>query len=456
MNYADFLNRKSQLGNMTGFEPLWMPDFLFDFQTSLVDWSLRKGRAAILANTGLGKTPMELVYGVNVAMKTNKPVLLLTPLAVAPQFIREAAKFGIEAHQSRDGKVYRDITVTNYEKLHFFNPDDFGGVVCDEASIVKFFSGATRKAVTEFMRKIEFRLLASATIAPNDYIELGNSSEVLGELGYMDMLNRFFKNDQNNSSTGRHYGEVVKWRFKGHAEIPFWRWVCSWARAVRKPSDLDPSFNDARFVLPPMVEREHVVDVKDIANGMLFNLPAAGLQEQREERRRSITERCEKVAELVNGHEQALVYGHLNDECDLLEKMIPDAVQVAGGDSDESKEERITAFANGELRVLITKPKIASQGLNLQRCAHVTFFPSHSFEQFFQGVRRCHRYGQTRQVIVDIVTTEGEQSVLKNLQRKSLQADRMFENLVASMGEAIRIERPTINEGKVIMPPWLK
>jgi hypothetical protein len=267
------------------------------------------------------------------------------------------------------------------------------------------------------------------------------------------MLARFFKNDQNNSANRGMYGQRVQWRFKGHAELPFWRWVCSWARAVRRPSDI--GYDDGRFDLPPLTERLHVVESATAAPGMLFALPAADLREQREERRRTINERCHRVAELVNHDQPALVWCHLNDEGDLLQRLIPDAVQVAGSDSDEAKEERFLGFANGDIRVLVTKPKIGAWGLNFQHCAHMTFFPSHSYEQYYQGVRRCYRFGQQRPVEVDVVSTEGEQKVLENLQRKAAQADAMFSNLVAEMNNAISLTTGTRFDAAQEVPSWL-
>lgn len=453
-NYDVFLDSKAHRGADHGFAPIWMPDFLFDFQSELVEWSLQTGRAAILADCGLGKTPMELVWAENVSRKTGGKVLILAPLAVSHQIVREADKFGVRVTRSSDGTTHDGITVTNYERLDAFRPSDFAGVVCDESSILKSFDGKRRTEITAFMRKTPYRLLATATAAPNDYIELGTSSEALGYLGHMDMLNRFFKNDQNNSHTGRLRGEVAKWRFKGHAERPFWRWVCSWARAVRKPSDL--GFDDGRFVLPELTEVDHLVESRSLPEGMLFALPAVGLREQREERRRTIQERCEKVAELVNGTGQpALVWCHMNDEGNLLEKLIPDAVQVAGSDSDETKEDRLIAFADGRARVLVTKPKIGAWGLNFQHCAHITFFPSHSFEQYYQGVRRCWRFGQERPVRVDVIETEGDRDVLKNLQRKAAQADRMFDHLVAEMNEVLHIDRSRQFNTQEQVPAWL-
>ncbi len=454
MSYFDFLERKSQIAMNNGFEPVFMPDFLFDFQAHLVDWSITTGRSACFADCGLGKSPMELVWAENVHRKTNGNVLLLTFLAVTAQMEREAQKFGIEAKRSKDGKPKAGITITNYESLHLFDPDDFVGCVCDESSILKNFNGQRKAEITSFMRKMKYRHLATATAAPNDYIELGTSSEALGHLGHMDMLNRFFKNNLNNSSTGRYRGNVAKWRLKGHAEQPFWRWVCSWARALRKPSDL--GFDDARFVLPPLIETQHEVKSRELADGMLFALPAVGLKEQREELKRTMHERCEKAADLVNPTgEPALVWCHTNAEGDLLESLIPDAIQVAGSDSDEAKEEKLLSFVDGGARVLVTKPKIGAWGLNFQHCNHTTYFPSHSFEQYYQSIRRFWRFGQKREVRADLITTEGQRDVLKNMQRKQKQADEMFDRLIEHMRDGMSVDRVTKYENKMGVPLWL-
>lgn len=459
-DYSTFLEQKTQLGGEFGFEPEWMPEFLFDFQRSLIEWACRRGRAAIFADCGLGKSPMQLVWAENVARKANRPVLIGTPLAVSHQLVHEAEKFGIEAVRCQDGKppAGARIVVTNYERLHLFSPADFAGMVCDESSILKNFDGSRRAVVTEFLRTLRYRLLCTATAAPNDYIELGTSSEALGELGHMDMLARFFKNEQNNCSLRGHYrstgggGPQAKWRFRGHAEQPFWQWVCSWARAVRRPSDL--GFSDERFVLPALEQHEHIVEARRQRDGLLFALPAENMQEEREERRRTIEERCERVTELVKDSDQALIWCHLNGEGDLLAK-IPGARQVKGGDSDEAKEEALLAFQSGQLRYLVTKPKIGAWGLNFQRCAHATFFPSHSYEQFYQGVRRLWRFGQTRKVRVDVIATEGEKGVSANLARKASQADRMFSALVQHMNAAVRVERSVYSQNQVEVPSWM-
>ena len=453
--YDQFLLTKSQLDGDYGFDPVWMPDFLIDFQSAMVEWACRKGRAALFEDCGLGKTVQELTWGENVVRMTNSRVLLAAPLAVALQIVREAQKFGIDVHLSRDGSLKPSgIHVTNYERLHLFDANDFVGFIGDESSILKSFDGARKAEITQFMRKMKYRLLATATAAPNDFIELGTTSEALGYLGYMDMLNRFFKNDLNNSASGRMRGEVIKWRLKGHAEGPFWQWVCSWARAVRKPSDL--GFDDSRFVLPPLTEVEHMVEAKTLADGMLFALPAVGLQEQREERRRTLQERCEMAASLVaDTGKPAVVWCDLNDEGDLLEKLIPDAVQVSGKDSDDSKEEKLGAFSDGQIRVLVTKQKIAGWGMNWQHCGHMTDFPSHSFEGYYQKVRRFWRFGQQSPVRVDLITTEGQKTVMANQKRKAEQADRMFTNLVAAMNDAISIDRASHFAKQQELPSWL-
>lgn len=453
LEYSTFLIQKQQSARPKGIKRIKLPDMMFGFQRHLTEWALAQGRSAIFADCGMGKSLMLMGWAENVVRETNKPVLVVTPLAVTAQIIREAEKFGIEAHRSNDGNPSGDITVTNYEKLEKFDWKDYSGIVCDESSRIKSADAATRQLVTSFARKVPYRLLCTATAAPNDYIELGTSSEALGYLGFMDMLNRFFKNDNNNSGMKKHYGEMPKWRFRGHAELPFWRWVCSWARALRKPSDL--GFSDNGFTLPPLYEREHLVKANNNRDGFLFEIPARDLREQREEAKRTIQERCERVAELVAHDQSAFVLCHLNDEGDLLEKLIPDAVQVSGSDSDERKEESLLGFADGKIRVLITKPKIGAHGLNFQHCNQVVFFPSHSYEQYYQGVRRCWRFGQKRPVTVDIVMTEGERKVMKNLQRKAKDAERMFDNLVAEMNNAVGIERVDKMTNGMEVPAWL-
>ncbi len=450
MEYRDFIQRKSHLGGMSGFDPVWMPEFLFDFQRSLVEWSLRKGKAAIFADCGLGKTPMQLVWAENVVRHTGGRVLIVTPLAVAAQTVREAEKFGIECKRSAAGELTGNILVTNYERLHYFNPEDFQGVVCDESSAIKNFEGERQKVVNDFMKKRPYRLLCTATAAPNDYIELLTSSEILGEMGRMDALGMFFKNDEN-SLHPIWWG--ARWRFKKHAERDFWRWVCSWARAVRRPSDI--GFDDRDFILPDLNINQTVIHNTQPFNGELFPVVASTMKEQREERRLTIRERCETVAALVNHDRPAVVWCHYNEEADTLVKMIPGAKQVKGGDTDAEKEAAFLGFSNGDIRVLVTKPKIGAFGLNWQHCSHMTLFPSHSFEQYYQAVRRCWRFGQVNPVTVDIVTTDGEIGVLKNLQRKTEAAQKMFDMLVREMTNAMEIERMDNHKIATEVPTWL-
>ena len=454
MSYEKFLRDKTHEGSDSGFEPLWLPDSLFDFQREMVTWAIRKGRAALLEDCGMGKTLQFLVWAHNVVEHTNRPVLILSPLAVASQTVREADKFGITIERSSDGNFNDKLVITNYERLHYFNAADFAGVVCDESSILKSFDGSRRTAITAFMRKVPYRLLCTATAAPNDYHELGTSSEALGFLGYTDMLHRFFINDQNNNNGRRMYGEQPKWRFKGHAEEPFWRWVCSWARAIRKPSDI--GFDDGDFLLPKLTVETHDVEVSRPPDDRLFTVPAATLLEQRQEKRRTLDDRCAATAEIVSGTGQpALVWCQLNDEGDTLERLIDGSVQVSGKDSDEDRERKFLDFIDGRTRVLITKPKIGAWGLNFQHCAHITYFPSHSYEQYYQAVRRCWRFGQERDVKVDIIHCEGELKVMQNLDRKAIAADVMFDNLVNEMNHAAGVEKRQRGERKLETPSWL-
>jgi hypothetical protein len=420
----------------------------------------------------LGKSFMALTWAENIIRKENKPVLIVTPIAVGSQFEQEGEKFGIECHVSRDGSIKPGITITNYERLHYFNSEDFIGVVCDEGGILKHFSGATQKAVTRFMLKTPYRLSCTATPSPNDYTELGTQSEALGMLGYSDMLSRFFvqedaKRHRMNdvklaraAKTGNHFAklsyrvaqQIGAYRLRGHAEVPFWRWVSSWARACRQPSDL--GFPDGDFILPPLTEREHIIEPGTAPEGMLFTLPAFGLAEEREERRRTLQQRCEHVANLVNHKDQAIVWCHYNQEGDLLEKIIPDAIQVKGADSEERKEEVYRAFVAGELRVMAIKPKIGAFGMNFQNCAHVVTFATHSWEQFYQSVRRCWRFGQKKEVIVDVIASQGESRVRENMVRKSEAAVKMFAEMVKHMQDAESIEEEEYKE-KVKLPSWL-
>lgn len=475
--YDDFLDRKGQYTGGGGFEPVDLPEALFPFQRHLVEWAVRRGRAAIFADCGLGKSIQELAWADQVRRHTNRPVLILTPLAVAQQMEREAKRFGIEAKRCRDGNHEGGIVIANYERLHHYKPEDFCGVVCDESSILKSLSGATQKRITRFMSKMQYRLLCTATAAPNDYVELGTSSEALGELSHSDMLKRFFRmlDDKGQKGEQKKQDEaeallrdnpeyfaklayrvaqtIGQWRLKHHAVTHFWRWVASWARACRLPSDL--GFEDGDFILPPLIERDHVIKPSTPPPGFLFQMPAFGMKGEREERRRTMQERCEFIADLVDHDRPAVVWCHLNEEGDTLEAMIEGSKQVAGKTPDDEKERIYESFADGSQRVLIIKPKIGAWGLNWQHCNHVVTFASHSWEQYYQSYSRCYRFGQKRSVTLDVVATEGEERVLKNMRSKGQRAAVMFESLIAQMRDAESIERTNDYTNPIKVPSWV-
>jgi superfamily II DNA or RNA helicase len=473
-DYTNYLEQKKQRGADTGFEPVWMPDMLFDFQKSLVDWAIRKGRCALFADCGLGKTIMQLVWAENVVRKTGKAVLILTPLAVASQTVKEAEKFGMTAVHRREGKKDGDvIVVTNYERLHYYNKADYVGVVCDESSILKSYSGATQKNITRFLNKIPYRLLCTATAAPNDWIELGTSSEALGELTHSEMLTRFFRycddKTQKKEQKQQQFAEkacsyyqklsfrvsqsIGQWRLKNHAVQPFWRWVSSWARACQKPSDL--GFSDEKFNLPELKENCHIITPDQPREGYLFSLPAFGLSEEREERKLTINQRCEYVADLVNHEKPSVIWCHYNAEGDLLEQLIPEARQISGATPEHMKEEIYNGFSDGSLKKVIIKPKIGAWGLNWQHCSHVVTFATHSYEQYYQSIRRCWRFGQKNIVNVDIVGTEGESRVINNMERKKQMAEQMFKMLVKEMNDSTIIKQKEEYTRKMEVPRWL-
>lgn len=445
MDYQEFLQRKTQVGCESGFEPIFMPECLFDFQKHLVEWAVRKGRAAIFADCGMGKTLMQLAWAENVHRKTNRPVLILTPLAVSAQTCEEAKRFGIDASVSRDGKVMPEITVTNYERLHYFNADDFDGVVCDESSILKNYAGKTRDAITAFISKTPYRLLCTATPAPNDYMELGTSAEALSVLRRVEMLSQYFVHDS---------GDTQQWRIKGHAKNPFWRFVASWARALRNPSDI--GFNDDRFVLPSIEYKQHTIK-SEPQDGRLFVIDANTLDDQRKARRSTMQERCEMVASIANENDEPFIaWCDLNDESVIMSKMIRGAVEITGSMDDDDKAEKMLAFANGQIRAIVSKPRIAGFGMNFQVCHQMSFFPSHSYEQFYQAVRRCWRFGQKHDVCVHIVTSEAEKSVLDNMQKKERESDAMFSNLLQHMKDFYSVEKKTYTANqKMEIPTWI-
>lgn len=427
MGYAEFLAGKAIAAAADGFTVEMVNEKLFPFQRDIVRWALRRGRAAIFADCGLGKTAMQLEWAHHVSARTDWPVLILAPLAVSSQTVKEGEKFGIKVTLCRAQADARPgINITNYEMLHHFEAGRFSGIVLDESSILKHHDAKTRGAIIDAFGKTPYRLACTATPAPNDFMELGNHSEFLGIMRRMEMLSMFFVHDG---------GETQKWRLKGHAESEFWRWLASWAVMMRKPSDL--GYEDDGFSLPPLRLHHSIVKATDTIDGMLFPLPASTLHERRSARRASLSDRVAAVADMANAtNEQWLIWCDLNAEGDSATKAIDGAVQVAGADDTETKESRMIGFAAGEHRVLVSKPSIAGHGMNWQNCANVAFLGlSDSFESYYQAIRRCWRFGQSREVNCHIITSDIEGAVLANIQRKERDADTMAKEMVAHMSE---------------------
>jgi superfamily II DNA or RNA helicase len=431
MNYAEYLAHKKASDPATGItDPGDMHPALFGYQADIVRWALRRGRAAIFAGTGLGKTLMELAWAHAVADFTGKPVLIFTPLAVAAQFVTEGAKFGLPCTRAASqSDICSGVYVTNYDKRDRFDLTSFAGMVLDESSILKAHTGKTRDAIIAASQSIPFRLAATATPAPNDYMELGNHAEFLGVMSYAEMLAMFFVHDG---------GDTAKWRLKRHAESDFWAWMCSWAVMLTKPSDL--GYDDAAHSLPPLLTHQHTVAVEyrsSVDTGMLFPIEARTMQERLGARRDSIADRVQCAAALINGNNRPWVaWCNLNTEADAMTKAIPGAVQVSGSDSEDLKEARLDAFARGDIRVIVTKPSICGFGMNWQHCADTAFVGlNDSFEQVFQAVRRFWRFGQTQSVNVHFIASEMEGAVVANLQRKETDANRMIASMVAHMAD---------------------
>ena len=430
-DYQKFIASKMHLIGNYGFDPKWMPECAFDFQQHIITKAVQKGRIGVFADTGLGKTLIQLAFAYNVVLHTNKRVLILTPLAVAFQFLAEAEKIGIDdIEHTKDGAFTKKIVVCNYERLHHLNPDDFVAVLLDESSILKNFDGKIRDQVIAFLKRVQYRQLSTATPSPNDFIELGNSSEALGYMGYMDMLGKFFKSNQNSvDSNNRNIGE--KFYLKPHAEKDFFAWVNQWSIMVKKPSDI--GFSDKGYDLPPLHTNKHIVhNTKQWTidgQSSLFAMPAKTMTEVREEQKLTVDERCEKAVELAQG-KTSVYWCNLNEESSLLAALDPDAVEIRGGMSLDKKEELLVAFANGEIGRLITKARMTSLGLNWQHCNHTVFMPTWSYEQYYQAIRRFWRFGQKREVTCDMVISDGQERVLDALQQKTQKAIDLYENLV--------------------------
>lgn len=426
IDYEQFLKSKQITIEPSGFRADTLNSSLFEFQSDIDRWAIGRGRSAVFADCGLGKTPMQLVWAEAVTRELNKPVLILAPLAVSKQTEREGKKFGIKAKvATSDMDVKKTgVYVTNYEKIQHFDPSRFGGVVLDESSILKSFTGATRNLLIDRFRQTPMKLCCTATPAPNDFMELGNHSEFLGVLTRTEMLSTFFVHDG---------GDTSKWRLKGHAEEEYWKWICQWAVMIRKPSDL--GYSDEGFTLPPLTYHSHVVSSNRPLDGFLFQVEAQTLEERRSARRVSLDERVQVTADMVNASSEPwLVWCDLNAEGDALTRAIPDAVQVAGADSDEQKESRMLGFADGQFRVLVTKPSIAGYGMNWQHCPNTAFVGlSDSWEKWYQAIRRVWRFGQTKPVHCHVITSEAEGAVVKNIQRKEADAARMAAEMVKHM-----------------------
>lgn len=424
LDYGDFLREKQiilqESGITVGTQSL--NGQMFEFQKDIVAWTLRKGRAAIFCDCGMGKTVMQLEFARNVPGN----VLILAPLSVAQQTEREGKKFGIPATYSRK-PIDVHITVTNYEMLDHFETRDYKGIVLDESSILKSFDGKFRNQIIEAFQETPFRLACTATPAPNDYMELGNHSEFLGALTRTEMLSTFFVHDG---------GDTSQWRLKRHAESDFWKWICSWAVMMRKPSDL--GYSDEGFKLPKLIFHDVTIDAVRPSDGMLFAMPASTLQERRQARSGSVDERAEEVSRIVASkpNEPWLIWCNLNRESQEASERIIGAVQISGSDSREEKEARMLAFSEGMIKVLVTKPSICGWGMNWQHCPNVVFLGlSDSYEQFYQAVRRCWRFGQKSEVNCYIVTSSNEGAVTENIKRKEKDAARMAEEMVNNMHE---------------------
>jgi superfamily II DNA or RNA helicase len=450
----EFLETKKHSSANFGITPTFLPDCLFDFQKYLAEYSIKKGRCANFIDTGLGKTILELTHAVNYVRHTNKPVLIITPLAVAFQFIKEADKFGIDdIEYSKDGKFKSKIVICNYERLHYFNASDFDCVILDESSILKNFEGSLKSQITSFLKKIKYRFLFTATPSPNDFVELGTSSEALGYLGYTDMLTKFFT---NNEDTIKPQNIGTEWILKGHAREAFFKWVSGWSISMRKPSDL--GFDDRRFILPELLLNYHAIknETNLIINGQiqLYNKVARTRTEIQAENRSTIRQRCEKAVEFAYQYETSVYWCNLNPEGDLIEEIDRQAYQIKGSMSIDEKEEILSAFSDGKIKKLITKPKMTCFGLNWQHCNHTVYFPTFSYEQYYQAIRRFWRFGQTRNVMVDLVYSDGQKRVLDSLIAKTAKANELFSKLNSSLHQSFEVTDKAFNK-EIKLPSFI-
>jgi len=454
MNYEQFLNQKKHLLGTFGFKSNYIPDMAFDFQKYTIEKAILRGRNANFLDTGLGKTLIQISLAENIIRHTNKKVLILTPLAVAFQFVIEAKKMGLgDIEYSKDGKHTKKIVICNYERLHYFNENDFVGVILDESSILKNFDGKIKQQVTSFIKKIPYRFLSTATPSPNDFIELGTSSEALGYMGYMDMLGKFFKNNQND--TGGRHNIGNKFYLKPHAEKDFFAWVNQWAITCKMPSDL--GFSDEKYILPKLIKNKHIIENQSLIDVdgqiQMFTPIAKTMTEVRHEQIQTINKRCEKAVELAKD-KTSVYWCNLNDESNLLNELDNDAVEILGGMSIDKKEDILLNFAEGNIKRIITKAKITGMGLNWQHCNHSVFFPTWSYEQYYQAIRRFWRFGQKNDVTIDMVISDGQTRVLEALQQKTQKAIELHENLTRNVNSSFTHKIKEFNK-EIIKPKFL-
>lgn len=451
--YRQFIASRAVTQTMQGFAPKPINGMAKQHQIAALDFALNRGKSAAFLDTGLGKSFIELEWARQVSEETGKPVLILTPLAVAGQMVREGVKFGIDARQIREQhEVGAGVMVANYERLPKLDPSAFGGVVLDESSILKSFGGKTVTMLCEMFRNTPYKLAATATPAPNDHMEIGQHSDFLDVMPGPEMLSRWFIADQK---------KMGAYRLKGHAVDKFWSWVASWSRCATLPSDLGG--DDAGYVLPRIDRRLHQVEadrMADIEDGMLFRIPEMSATSFHKEKRLTIRQRCERAAELANHDKPVTVWCETNDESTILTDMIDGAIEVRGDMKPEEKEARLLGFANGQYRAIVTKPKLAGFGVNWQHCAHAVFASiSFSYEQHYQAVRRSHRFGQTQQVVNDIVISDTEAQVWEIVQRKSQDHDTMKKAMAKAMRKAQSssgLRQEYGKREKLVFPAWLK
>lgn len=452
--YRNFINSRSNIIPDRGFDAADINPLAKAHQKTCIEFALRLGKSASFLDTGLGKSFIELEFARQCADETGKPSLILTPLAVAGQMVREGQKFNIDARQIREqDEVGQGVMVANYERLQKLDTDCFGAVVLDESSILKSFAGRTRNMLMDAFKDVEYKLAATATPSPNDHMELGNHAEFLGVMRQQEMLSTWFINDTSTASQD--------WRLKGHAIEDFWQWVASWSRCATLPSDLGG--NDDGYILPEIDRKIHIVDADrsvDIEQGMLFRIPEMSATSFHKEKRLTLETRCEKAAELATHDKPVTVWCETNAESALLANLIPDAMEVHGSLSADEKEKRLLGFADGDFRVMVTKPKLAGFGVNWQHCAHAVFASiSFSYEQHYQAVRRSHRFGQTERVKNDIVISDTENSIWQTVNVKSQKHDDMKKRMVLTMKKAqstkqtrVKYDRPL----NLAFPKWIK